>query len=282
MRVLWVLGFFCVACGGDDVASDAAGRDASPPDACACAPDVGIPEDSGSRPDAGSDAPEVGTPVIVAVGYGGLRVRSTDLGATFTDETHLTESGGDDMALLRAVAFGNGRFVALGWFFYSSTDGVDWDAHDNPHGQWAGAVAFGNGMFLASGGGGYCARSTNGTDWEQCTDVNGDAGFVHVRSVLFHDGQFHAADQDGVLYRSTDGDVWEVENGSFGDAWAAVVDGAIVPRAQDAPWEGAGISLRGGSGVIQRSTGGAFEDVYDVPAGNGVFQAHRFAFAISR
>ncbi len=283
MRFWWALGLLVWAgCGDDDVGRDASVRDASRPDGCSgCAADVSFP-DVGAPPDVGADAPDTGTPVIVAVGYGGLRVRSTDLGQTFTDERHTTESGGDDMALLRAAAFGNGRFVALGWSFFSSEDGRTWDAHDNPHGQWAGAVAFGNGMFLASGGGGYCARSTSGTDWAQCTDVNGDAGFVHVRSVLFHEGAFHAADQDGVLYRSTDGDVWEVEDASFGDAWAAIVDGAIVPRAQDAPWEGDGFSLRGGSGVIQRSTGGGFEDVYDIPAGNGVFQAHRFAFAIGR
>ncbi|MCA9709933.1 MAG: hypothetical protein KDK70_29105 [Myxococcales bacterium] len=281
----------------DDAASDSSsgttthatgttGSDAGSSDATSLGTTSVDPDgsDSGST-DAGEDEsssgdPPQGDPVTIAVGYGGMRVRSLDDGLTWQDYTQEAPSGGDDMDLLRGAAWGEGRFVAVGWRLFSSPDGAAWTEHPNPTGQWYGAVAYGNERFLAVGGGGYCARSDDGTAWEACTDATDGDGFVHVRSVLFLDGLFYTADANGVLRSSPDGDAWTVEDAGFGSAWAAIEGGVIVPREETAPAEFATKRLRGGS-PIERAEPGTEQwmSVFDVPDDNGVFQANRFAFA---
>jgi hypothetical protein len=218
--------------------------------------------------------------VLIAVGYGGMRVRSLDDGHTWQDYTQLGDDGGDDMALLRGAAWGQGRFVAAGWRIFSSEDGAQWTEHENPTGQWFGAVAYGNGMFIGVGGGGYCGRSDDGMQWQTCTDATDDDGFTHVRSTLFHDGLFWTADANGVLRSSPDGDAWTFEQ-NIGSAWVGVVDDAIVVVEETAPAELDDMRLRGGGSTILRAEPGSdrFATVFDIPGGNDVFQAYRFAFA---
>lgn len=142
--------------------------------------------------------PPPGDPVTIAVGYGGMRVRSLDDGQTWQDYVQLAPGGGDDMELLRGAAWGEGRFVAVGWRIFSSPDG------------------------------------------EQ----------------------------------------WTVVDAGFGTPWAAIDGGQIVPRDESAPADFATKRLRGGS-PIERAEPGTedFAPVFDVPDGNNVFQAYRFAFA---
>lgn len=244
----------------------------------------GADSTSGDASSDGGDSsgePPMGEPVTVAVGYGGMRVRSLDHGQTWQDYVQEIPNGGDDMDLLRGAAWGDGRFVAVGWRIFSSADGASWTEHDNPTGQWYGAIAYGNDLFVAVGGGGYCARSSDGTTWEACTDATDDGGFTHVRSVLFHDGLFWTADANGVLRSSPEGMVWSVEDPDFGTAWAAVVDGAIVPMDESAPADFATKRLRGNGSSIERASPGGddWTQVFAIPDGNNVFQAYRFAFA---
>jgi hypothetical protein len=234
--------------------------------------------DSGSGDTTGEPPP--GEPVTIAVGYGGMRVRSLDDGQTWQDYVQLAPNGGDDMELLRGAAWGEGRFVAVGWRIFSSPDGASWTEHDNPTGQWFGAVAHGNDRFLAAGGGGYCARSDDGQAWEPCTDVTDDGGFTHVRSVLFLDDLFYTADANGVLRSSPDGEQWTTVDAGFGTPWAAIEDGQLVPREESAPAEFVTKRLRGGSPIERAEPGSErFVPVFDVPDDNSVFQAYRFAFA---
>lgn len=76
---------------------------------------------------------------------------------------------------------------------------------------------------------------------------------------------------------SADGDVWTFDS-NVGTAWIAVDAGEIVTRDQSAPAEFPDLRLRGS---IERADAGSdmFMSVYDVPNGNSVFQAYRFAFA---
>jgi hypothetical protein len=257
--------------------SDGSSASTTEPAASTGEPDTGAADDTGGS---SSGEPPPGEPVTLAVGYGGMRARSLDDGLTWQDYVQSNPGGGDDMDLLRGAAWGAGRFVAVGWRIWSSVDGAAWEEHDNPTGQWYGAVAFGNDRFVAVGGGGYCARSPDGTEWQACADATDDGGFTHVRSVLFLDGLFYTADANGVLRSSPDGDAWAVEDPAFGSPWAAVEGGAIVPREETAPAEFATKRLRGGS-PIQRAEPGSerWAAVFDVPDGNSVFQANRFAFA---
>jgi hypothetical protein len=225
----------------------------------------------------------LGEHVIVAVGYGGMRVRSLDNGVSWVDYTQLADDGGDDQDLLRGAAWGAGRFVAVGYRIFSSPDGAIWEEHDNPTPQWYGAVQHGNGVFVAVGGGGACARSSDGMTWEACTDATDD-GFTHVRSTLFHEDLFYTADVNGVLRSSSNGDAWTVVDAEFGSEWAAIVDGQIVALEHNAPAELPMVRLRGGGGQIRRAESGSdsFSAVFDIPNGNQVFAAYRFSFAEGR
>lgn len=151
-------------------------------------------------PDAGTPK---GTPTFVAVGYAGRRIRSVDLGKTWTDDQRLG-GGGDDQFLLRGVGFGAGRFVAAGWKILSSPDGKTWTEHKNPNNQWLGGVKWGNNRFGAAGGFGYSAYSTDGITW---TAAKG-RGTEAARSVAFGAGKFMAATDNGNWWSSTDGNTW--------------------------------------------------------------------------
>jgi hypothetical protein len=82
---------------------------------------------------------------FVAVGYGGRRVRSTDDGVTWTDDVSIDPSGGDDLSLLRTIAWGNGLFVAAGWRIMTSPDGVTWKdtPPDSFKQNWIGQMGYG-------------------------------------------------------------------------------------------------------------------------------------------
>jgi len=145
----------------------------------------------------------VGTPTFVAVGYGGVRVRSTDLGKTWTDSQRLG-GGGDDQYLLRAVAYGNGVFVAAGWQIHTSPDGKTWTARTNPNKQWLGGVKYGNGKFGAAGGYGYSAYSIDGLVWMAGQGRGTDA----ARGVSFGNGMWTANADSGSWWQSTNGQTW--------------------------------------------------------------------------
>lgn len=245
---------------------------------------TGAMDSTGPSATDGSDSTgaALGDPVFVAVGYGGMRVRSVDDGNTWDDYVQIADNGGDDQDLLRGVAWGNGTFVAVGWTIFTSPDGATWTEQQNPTGQWFAAVDWGNDVFVAVGGGGYCGRSADGQTWQECTDATDDGGFTHVRSLFFHDGLFWTADQNGVLRSSPNGDVWTVEDADFGSPNAYVVDGSVVPVDDQIPADFDTARLTGSAGGIQRADPGSdmFADVYTVPGDNNVFHTYRFSFAV--
>jgi len=157
-------------------------------------PDAGVVRDAGSEPTTGRIA-------IVAAGYAGRRIVSFDLGATWVGDQTLG-GGGDDQFLLRGAAVGAGRLVVVGWKFLSSTDGLKWTEHKNPHGQWQGGVAWGNGMFIAAGGLGQAAKSLDGVTWTRIANAGGS----HLRRVTFANGEFWTSGDSGSpVYRTKDG-----------------------------------------------------------------------------
>ena len=71
---------------------------------------------------------------------------------------------------LRGVAFGNGRFVAVGGdgTIVHSSDGDSWQqATNNATSNWLLGVAFGNGRFVAVGFDGTIVHSSDGDSWQQ-------------------------------------------------------------------------------------------------------------------
>jgi len=242
---------------------DASGEDAGSRDAAVSTPgrDAGT---SHETPDAGKPEPgdSKGTPVFVAVGYAGRRVRSTDLGLTWTDEEFLdpAKAGGDDVYLLRAVTYAKGVFVAVGWKIMTSKDGRKgtWTEHTIPGQQWLGGVQFGNDRFVATGGYGYSARSSDGLSWSAAGDLNTQAS----RSLAFGDGKFTSATDQGNWWTSSDGAQWTIGSGGHDNQVAFCGDfkdaskctGSFSARNRAV---GEGVTVRiNGSGRLERSTDG--------------------------
>jgi len=216
-----------------------------------------------------------GTPAFVAVGYAGRRVRSLDLGTTWTDDQTLG-GGGDDQYLLRAVTFGNGVFVAAGYKILTSPNGKDWQEQTNPQNQWLGGLVFQNDSFVAVGGYGYSARSSDGVAWT----VTGTVGENQAaRSLAFGMGLFvAAADNSGTLkdwYQSATGNTWTLLssghatnqiafcNGAFDDYDSCT--GAFNARGRATTQ---GITIRLNNGALERSTNGVdFSPISSSPQG---------------
>jgi hypothetical protein len=253
---------------------------------------------------------------LVAVGDGGYRWATTDYGASTAFEEWTTLIG-HTRDLIRGVCWGGGRFVGVGGNAESvswvSTDGVTWSDHESP-GSWLADCAYGNGMFVAAGywpftsvdgtvwvqgstfppqhtrsvtfgdgvfigagDRGQVLTTTAGAVWESQQTV-GDDGF---RSSVFGGGIFVVAGDNGTVAASDDGGLtWFQQNitgaGMFlGLAYAGdrfyLGDGASIYVSDDGigwdrvnassvmPRQGVGSTLFGwGSGALHRSDDGGF------------------------
>ena len=112
-------------------------------------------------------------------------------------------------AEMNAVAYGNGRFVAVGTHgsVLTSTNGESWLPATSGSVQNLAGIAFGNGRFVAtnaaSGGKGSVLVSTDGSGW---TPV--EAGTAYNQTVTFGDGKFVVAGSGTSVAVSTDGSGW--------------------------------------------------------------------------
>ena len=114
----------------------------------------------------------------------------------------LRNSGGANV-----VAFGGEKFVAVaagGSTAYTSADGNSWQSE--PANAPAGLkdMTFGGGKFVAVGAGGKAAASSDGAAWNGST-LNANDDF---RAVKYGNGMFVALGARGSLYTSTDGSSW--------------------------------------------------------------------------
>jgi hypothetical protein len=186
-------------------------------DAGQTAVDAGIIDAGASMPDAGSTAPDAGstgTPTFVIVGYEGVRRHSTDLGLTWSAPQKLGADG-DNEFLLRAVTYGNGLFVAVGWKIVTSPDGLTWTERTNAQNQWLGGIAHHAGLFSAVGGYGYSAWSNDGVSWTASTFRNAEAARTLA---LSPNGALMAATDPGTWWSSSDGKNWVVDSMGHGSS----------------------------------------------------------------
>jgi hypothetical protein len=145
--------------------------------------------------------------VFVAAGGNGLRVRSTDGGATWA------APAGYQAKHYRAVAFGDGLVVAVGHTYDNSgpgntnvgviattADGLLWTER-RAAGETFGSLAYGNGAFVAATTGATVATSTDGMKWVDQTVGTGSGGvcFTGTDFILW---------RDSGIYRSSDGATW--------------------------------------------------------------------------
>jgi hypothetical protein len=89
------------------------------------------------------------------------------------DEWHARASPLPDDAALRAIAFGNGRFVAVAYrdgHAITSPDGNIWTLQNTGAGETSdrlSSLTFGNGLFVGVGPGGHIRTSPDGVQWPQ-------------------------------------------------------------------------------------------------------------------
>jgi len=155
-----------------------------------------------------------GSDTLREVTYGnGLWVAVGDRGSIVTSPDTMNWTILKDPARSRyhliAVAFGGGRFVAVGadhlGHAFASSDGANWSHTKLPDLSYIPAgIVFGNGRFLTTGGDGRVDVSTDGVNWTRTTprDSNWNA-----QSVAYAHGRFLVPFRDGVL-SSRDGTKW--------------------------------------------------------------------------
>ncbi len=125
----------------------------------ACALALAVPDASAQQP----AALEPG--LFVAVGYGGRRISSRD-GVNWENDQRWSDEAKDDDNVLFNIAYGAGRFIAVGGgaktgHILSTTDGQNWRSLPEVKGRVA-TIAFGNGRFVV----GHDAELMSSTDGE--------------------------------------------------------------------------------------------------------------------
>ncbi|HYF96312.1 MAG TPA: S-layer homology domain-containing protein [Symbiobacteriaceae bacterium] len=177
------------------------------------------------------------------VGAGGGQVWTSHDGESWT-------ASGTALASVTGLAYGNGRFVAVGsgwavsedgdkWKVFSGTrelsdlaygddifvsvsesgklftskDGLEWEERADA-GEELTSVAFGNGRFVALGRNGTLLVSTDAVRWD--ASARSEATFRAPGRLLFEEGQFVAAGGEGPVMTSPDGGAWTEQPRAFG------------------------------------------------------------------
>jgi len=197
--------------------------------------------------------------------------------------------GGSIHDIIPAIAYGNGKFVAVGSSgqMAASTDGAIWTDVDvsNIFGYTSiNAITYGNGKFIVGGVDGKMATSTNGTTWTlvDVTNVFGELG--SVRAITYGDGKFVAggeylsstAPMEIKIAYSSNGTTWTPASSStFGTSsiYAITYDngkfvavgssGKMATSANGTTW----------TAVSNSTFGTSYNTIYAVAYGNNTFVA---------
>jgi hypothetical protein len=135
------------------------------------------------------------TPALVAVGQGATIITSTDLGATWVNQTNINANSLYD---LHAVTYGGGYYVAVGdsGTILTSTDAVNWNEPNYlTTGNNLSAVAYGDGLFVAVGDNGWTVLSSDAVNW---TSV-GSPTINNLDAVTYGPNGFVAAGENGTI-----------------------------------------------------------------------------------
>ena len=237
----------------------------------------------------GSGDPAGWVPALMGVGYGGIRIVSRDGGKTWGDRAYETREGGDDEALLRAVAYGKGIWVATGWKLWTSNNGTTWTDHgmlkDGPISACSivEGLAFKDGYFFA-----VCTpwnspsavyRSTDGVAWTKYANIGDTGGHLYLN---YRGGKFVAYGDNKTSFQSTDALTWTVMSGIeeatyCEDTWKSETD------CKDSSWFDGAYLRADWQGKISRSTNGtSFTTAYNDDQKNTLYRSRRSRRASSR
>jgi hypothetical protein len=222
-------------------------------------------------------------PAIVGVGYGGLRIVSRDGGLSWGSRASIAPNGGDDDNLIRAVAYGKGRWIATGWRLWTSDDGITWTDHGKLHDgivsdqQIIEGLAYKDGYFYAAGDGSPSKlyRSSDGINWTRHATIGSTVkhtGLAYRGGLLVSYGDSHTS------YQSADGERW-TEMSGIQDATYCEGQWKSLKDCFNAAWFDAGYYLLDEwGGFIRRSTNGqAFKNVYADDQQNTLYRSRALA-----
>jgi len=165
---------------------------------------------------------------------------------------------------LTDVAYGNGRYVAVGveGTVIVSINGRDWSVRTAEYGSFT-SIAFGEGLFVAVADG-FLYTSTDGITWTN----RALPASAHILGLAFGAGRFVGVGT--ALVSSDDGISWIEHTVSAPSGYTAITYGNglfLVPAYNGTLTSSNGIDW------VQYPVGGAFPSV---AAGNGVFVAHNY------
>jgi len=148
---------------------------------------------------------------------------AVDVSSILADGIHLSR--------IRAIAYGGGKFVAVGeeGKMVTSTDGTNWTAVDVSkifgtsdrqnfiYANDINAIAYGSGKFVAVGDGSKMAISTDGTNWTavDVSSIFGSGEYSRIDAIAFGNGKFVAVGYSSSNSKwgiSTDGTNWTAIN----------------------------------------------------------------------
>ena len=149
----------------------------------------------------------IGTNSWNAIAYGNgkyVAVGSSGYVTTSTNGTSWTTPVRIGTEDWYSVTYGNGKFVAVGRKnAMMSTNGTSWTTYNNVSTSYLISVTFGNGKFVMVGSSSYIGTSTNGTSWTKQTANGG-----YLTDVIFAGDKFRTVGQEGLYTESSDGTNW--------------------------------------------------------------------------
>jgi hypothetical protein len=206
--------------------------------------------------------------LFVAVGYGGRRVTSRD-GVTWENDQRWSDETRDNDDVLFDVAFGAGRFIAVGGgattgHILSTRDGREWRSVQDVKGRVA-TIAFGRGRFVA----GHDAElmfSTDGEKFEAGPRLDWK-GSVHARRSAC--GDTEAGFRFVII---GDVDLWAEKKrvhwrGVTGDGTRWEHTALDTPAARDIAYGSGHFVVVGPNGLIESSHDGQTWERHDTEPG---------------
>ena len=141
-------------------------------------------------------------------------------GANGTTWTTIVQVGSDYWL---SIAYGNGKFVAVGNSGYTSTstDGVTWTTPKQVGSTYWNGVTYGNGKFVAVGQSGRTSTSTDGLTWTTPKAVGSNGWY----GVTYANGKFVAVGSSGSTTTSTNGTTWTTPVQVGTNTWRGVTYG---------------------------------------------------------
>jgi hypothetical protein len=141
-----------------------------------------------------------------------------------------------------SVAFGDGRFVSLGFTVRISTNGFQWDEMTSKPPRNTTSIAYGAGRFVSVGEG--ISVSSDGLNWTDLACCEGP-----FAEVVYANGVFLTAGYDAKMFSSTDGTNWT----RHPSPWPEYINGTPTYIGGITFGQGRFVIAGGGSGFIVES-----------------------------